>query len=282
MIHINFFSAEETFSSEGGNFFAGFFGNFDPRSNTRISKIRFSIDPVSRSGSTVFIEALGQTRTISAPEEVEYDAQQLNLKKPCMKETKECSFPLRMATPSLLLLMAEEFQSSDAFKVLPSIKLPSDTYEYYAVSVPISQIPVEIDDEYADYYENYDVEFEDIEGNSAIVIVTTEDDTTLQLTLTQTIQRNNDLGNDLKDQIPSEEILAGQTVTINLPERMQTLYLPSENDLSGSRMLYLISLLCSLVVTSVGLCPVTSASVIRWWSRYPQPPPGVGGSLLPP
>ena len=75
----------------------------------------------------------------------------------------------------------------------------------------------------------------DIEGNSAIVIVTTEDDTTLQITLTQSISKV-DLGDDLKEQIPKGEIEAGQTVTVKLSKKMQTLYLPSENDLSGSHV----------------------------------------------
>ena len=172
-------------------------------------------------------------RPISAPEEIEFDAQQLNLKSPA-ERNKGVFISSKDGDPLSVIAFAEEMQSSDTFKVLPCISLPSATYEYYAVSVPISQIPIELDYD-DDYYTDMDQEFEDIEGNSAIVIVTTEDDTTLQITLTQSI-RKVDLGDDLKEQIPKGEIEAGQTVTVKLSKKMQTLYLPSENDLSGSHV----------------------------------------------
>ena len=175
---------------------------------------------------------MGVIRPISAPEEIEFDAQQLNLKSPAERD-KGVFISSKDGDPLSVIALAEEMQSSDTFKVLPCIPLPSATYEYYAVSVPISQIPVQVDEDYADYYADIDLGFEAVEGNSAIVIVTTEDDTTLQITLTQSI-RKVDLGNDLKDQIPKGEIEAGQIVTVKLLKKMQTLYLPSENDLSGS------------------------------------------------
>ena len=221
--------AKESFKSEGNSFYVGFFGNVDPKSSSQINKVRFSIDPVSGRSSTIFVKALGVTNAMSAPEEVTRDARRLNLKSPS-ERSKGVLISSKDGDPLSVIAYAEELQSSDAFKVLPCIKMPTHYYEYYAVSVPISQIPVQLDYDYGD-----DMRFEGIEGNSAIVIVTTEDDTTLQITLTQSI-RKVDLGDDIKKQIPKGEIEAGETVTISLSKRMQTLYLPSENDLSGSHV----------------------------------------------
>ncbi len=132
-----------------------------------------------------------------------------------------------------VIALAEEFQSSDALKVLPCLHHPSDSYEYYAVSVPISQIPVPNDPNDDNEGDNHNSKFLDIEGRSALVIVTTEDDTTLQITLTQNVDL---FADDLKDQVPKGKIEAGETVAINLPRRIQTLYLGSDKDLSGSRV----------------------------------------------
>ena len=134
-------TAEEGFSSEGNSFFAGFFNNINPQSSSQISKVRFSIDPISRRSSTVFVEAMGEIRPISAPEEVEFDAQQLNLKSPG-ERNKGVFISSKDGDPLSVIALAEEIQSSDTFKVLPCIPLPSAIYEYFAVSVPISRIPI--------------------------------------------------------------------------------------------------------------------------------------------
>ena len=167
--------------------------------------------------------------TYSTPIEFGFPADKINLRSPEERDKGVYIYSKDGEAMSVIAL-AEEFQSSDAFKVLPCVHHPSDGYEYYAVSVPISQI------ERQDDYEDDDPqasEFLDIEGRSALVIVTTEDDTTLQITLTQNVDL---FADDLKDQVPKGEIEAGQPVTINIAKRIQTLYLGSDEDLSGSRV----------------------------------------------
>ena len=80
-----------------------------------------------------------------------------------------------------------------------SILLPVDIYEYYAVSVPIARIPV------YDYDDGTpsEGEFEEAQGNSAIVIVTSEKETVLNITLTQTVAIT---AEDLLQQIPGGEL----------------------------------------------------------------------------
>ncbi len=179
--------------------------------------------------ATVFVQSPlddGKTETYSTPIEFEFQANQINLRSP-NERNKGVYIYSKDGDPLSVIALAEEIQSSDAFKVLPCVHHPSNGYEYYAVSVPISQIP-EQDEDYPDASE-----FLDIEGRSALVIVTTEDDTTLQITLTQNVDLEAD---DLKDQVPKGEIEAGLPVTINLPKRIQTLYFGSDEDLSGSRV----------------------------------------------
>lgn len=177
--------------------------------------------------ATVFVQSPlddGKTETYSTPIEFEFKADKINLQSPD-ERNKGVYIYSKDGDPLSVIALAEEIQSSDAFKVLPCVHHPSNGYEYYAVSVPISQIPERDVD--------YPGEFLDIEGRSALVIVTTEDDTTLQITLTQNVDL---LADDLKAQVPKGEIQSGETVAINILKRIQTLYLGSDEDLSGSRV----------------------------------------------
>ena len=131
--------------------------------------------------------------------------------------------------PLSIVAYVEEFISSDTYKVLPCVLLPVDIYEYYAVSVPIARIPV------YDYDDGTpsEGEFEEAQGNSAIVIVTSEKETVLNITLTQTVAIT---AEDLLQQIPGGELKAGISFIVKLPKQAETLYIASENDLTGSRV----------------------------------------------
>ena len=226
---------EESFTTEGNSFFVGFFGNFNPGSSSRINKVRFAVNSVTNQQVTVFVQSPlddGKIETYSTPIEFEFEADKINLQSP-EERNKGVYIYSKDGEAMSVIALAEEFQSSDAFKVLPCVHHPSDGYEYYAVSVPISQIQERQDDYDEDYEYTQASEFLDIEGRSALVIVTTEDDTTLQITLTQNVDL---FADDLKDQVPKGEIEAGQPVTINIAKRIQTLYLGSDEDLSGSRV----------------------------------------------
>ena len=124
----------------------------------------------------------GKIETYSTPIEFGFPADKINLQSPEERDKGVYIYSKDGEAMSVIAL-AEEFQSSDAFKVLPCVHHPSDGYEYYAVSVPISQIQDDYEDD--DFLQAS--EFLDIEGRSALVIVTTEDDTTLQITLTQNV-----------------------------------------------------------------------------------------------
>ncbi|XP_064388263.1 uncharacterized protein LOC135336419 isoform X3 [Halichondria panicea] len=226
--------SEESFTTEGNSFSIGFFGNFNPGSSSSINKVRFAVNSVTNQQVTVFVQSPLDDRkieTYSTPIEFGFSADKINLRSPEERD-KGVYIYSKDGEPMSVIALAEEFQSSDAFKVLPCVHHPSDGYEYYAVSVPISQIQ-ERQDDYEDDDYTPASEFLGIEGRSALVIVTTEDDTTLQITLTQNVDL---FADDLKDQVPKGEIEAGQPVTINIARRIQTLYLGSDEDLSGSRV----------------------------------------------
>ncbi len=230
---------EESFTSEGSTFFVGFFGNFNPNSATAIDKVRFAVDSISGDKSTVFVQSIadGGNKPFDSPFEVEFPARLINLRG-SNERNKGIRIYSKDGDPISVVALAEEIQSADAFKVLPCIYQPSNGYEYYAVSVAISRIVVPPGDD-ADQFPEETVEFSPIEGRSALVIVTTEDDTTLLITPTQPIEL---LADDLKNEIPNElfqeggQVRAGQTISITLSKEMQTLYLASDDDLSGSRI----------------------------------------------
>ena len=198
----------------------------------RIGKIRLAVDPVGREQASFSVETLKEgEKKFLAPREVEFDSIDLNLKN-VAERSKGIIITSEDGDPLSVVALAEEYHSADAFKVLPCIPLPNNGYEYYAVSVPISQIRITLDEDYE--YPDFDKEFEDIEGNSAIVIVTTEENTVLEITLTQDVAVN--IADDLKNQIPKGIIEAGKTVTVGFSKRFESLYLSSINDLSGSRV----------------------------------------------
>ncbi len=233
----SYYLGEESFTSEGNNFAIGFFGNFKPRADSIINKVRFAVNSADPNiKSTVFMQSHLDDRETAfvTPFETELPANFINLDNPEDRDRGIHIFS-KDGDPITVIALNEEIQSSDAFKVIPCVYQPSIGYEYYAVSVAISRIVVQQDDdEYAYLYEEEQAEeIASIEGRSALVIVTTEDDTTLLITLTQEVEL---LADDLKDQVPKGVIEPGQTVSITLKKAMETLYLGSDNDLSGSRI----------------------------------------------
>ena len=171
---------------------------------------------------------LGTKTAYSAPTEIEIKGSDVSINSDSIRDR---AVVVKSVNNDSLSVMAyvEEFISSDTYKVLPCILLPVETYEYYAVSVPIAKIPVY---DYDDGTDN-DEAFEETQGNSAIVIVTSERETVLNITLTQTVKIT---AEDLWLQIPEGKFEIGHPVTVKLPNQAQTLYIASENDLTGSRV----------------------------------------------
>ena len=102
----------------------------------------------------------------------------------------------------------DELHSTDAFTALPCSHLPSiSSYEYYAVSVPLTPVI-------------------DNTAQSAFLIVACSDSTTVSITPSQTISH---------PYIPNLTIRAGTTFSVQLQER-QTLYVQDREDLTGSKV----------------------------------------------
>lgn len=120
-----------------------------------------------------------------------------------------------------VVAFSEEITSADSYCILPCVFLPS-LYEYYAVSVPRTQL-----------MELVDGELEPVAARerSAFLIVSSEDSTMINLTLTQTVETAG--ASDLQQF--GSSIRRGETVSLTL-DAAKTLYISSLEDLTGSRV----------------------------------------------
>ena len=126
-----------------------------------------------------------------------------------------------------VIALAEEFTSSDAFKVLPIVNLPNEGYEFYGVSVSITQVEI------VDMNETLPL---DPSGNSVMILVTNEPNTVLTITSTTAIDISAAVDNDLKELTGTDVLLPGVPLTIAFQRAGQTLYLGSRSDITGSKV----------------------------------------------
>ena len=119
-----------------------------------------------------------------------------------------------------VIAINEELTSADTFRVLPCVYLPDDGYEYYALSVPAS------------FQEGEDEDGFIPEEQSAFIIVATEDDTQVTIILTETVDMSE--ATDLNLETDTFEAGIPEIVVL---QRLQTLYITSLNDLTGSRVI---------------------------------------------
>ena len=174
------------------------------------------------------VDALGTQTVYTAPTEVSMDSGLLDLESVSTRD-KAIFIESQNGDPLSVIAYVEEFQSSDTFKVLPSVTLPVTAYEYYAVSVPQSVIVLPTDPDYSDYEEVLDPQ-----GNSTIVIVTTEENTVLNVTLTQDVSLSG--ANDIVQQIGTDLLISNEEFSFKLSAKGATLYFASLDDLTGSRV----------------------------------------------
>lgn len=197
-------------------------GQFFRRANIRLSVCAVDTDPVSFS-----VETRDGRLTRTTPSEVSL-SRNLRLTSP---GDRDRGIIVRSEDGNQLsvIVISEEFTSSDSFKVLPSVNLPNTEYEYYALSVPITEtvVPTATPGE--------PELLQEPQGNSVIVIVTSQPNTQLTLTLSQEVDISS--AQDIVQQISSTVINAGETVVFTLPNAGQTLYLNSLFDVTGSRVL---------------------------------------------
>ncbi len=185
------------------------------------------MSPVKAGQSRFTLEFQGKDNKYTAPTEVELKAEDVNLDS---EKTRDQAIIVRSEAGDQLSVVAyaEEHTSSDTFKVMPGVRLPDSGYEYYAVSVPRAGLRV------TSMFTQAEVAAP-LQGKSAMVIVTTEDNTEISITLTQDIANID--ANDIMDQIGGGNILtAGEMYTFTFSRGAQTLYLASEDDLTGSRV----------------------------------------------
>ena len=177
--------------------------------------------------SSFTLEALGKENKYTAPTEVELKAADVNLDS---VKSRDQAIIVKSDSGDQLSVVAyaEEYSSSDTFKVMPCVRLPDTGYEYFAVSVPRAGLTV------TNFITQQEI-MAPLQGRSAIVIVTTEENTVISVTLTQDI--TNIDANDIMDQIGGgDTLLAGVEYSFTFSEGTQTLYLASEDDLTGSRV----------------------------------------------
>ena len=185
------------------------------------------MSPVTAGQSSFTLDFLGKDDRYTAPTEVELKAGDVNLDS---EKTRDQAIVVRSENgdPLSVVAYAEEYSSSDTFKVMPCVQLPDNRYEYYAISVPRAELTV------TNFITQEEVSAP-LQGKSAIIIVTTEDNTRISITLTQNI--TNIDANDIMDQIGGGDTLrAGVEYNFTFSKGTQTLYLASEDDLTGSRV----------------------------------------------
>lgn len=225
--NLNYVGASN-FEAEGTKFYFGFFGNFLPIQRFRINKVRLYVSSATGFPASFMVTVAGTSTNYITPMEVTMDADQVSIQSDSVRDRAVVVQSINNI-PLSVVSYAEEFTSSDTFKVLPCIPLPVEIYEYYAISVSLAKIALPDDEEY-----DYDYEaFEEPLGNSAIVIITTETDTELTISLTQSVTIT---AQDLLDQVPEGKFDIGVPVTLRFPDVAQSLYIGSIDDLTGSRI----------------------------------------------
>ena len=217
-------TGDEAYSRPGTEFHFGFFNNLRfasqlSEANLRVQVTSDDVEPatvrVSYEGSDGDEVIVGPGETVSIPVD-------LDLRLGGIGERDKAVVVESINGQGISVAgLSEEITSGDSFCVFAPVFFPA-TYEYYAVSVPRTQI-VSISDGV--------VEIIEPEEKSAFLIVTTEDSTEITLTLTQTV--STDGADDLSEFGPT--INSGETISLML-NRDQTLYISSVDDLTGSHV----------------------------------------------
>ena len=216
------------FEAEGNKFFLGYFSNYIPPGHFVLNKARLFVNPTESLQSSFMLNVSGTVSNLTAPTEVQMNANDVSIVSDNIRD-RAIIIQSMDDSPLSVVGYAEEFTSSDTWKVLPNVYLPVMNYEYYAISVSIARIPI-------DPEEDYDYEGEEFLppiGNSVIIIITSEKDTEITINLNRDVRIT---APDLLQQIPEGEFKADVPVTIQLPNEAQTLSLTSVEDLTGSRI----------------------------------------------
>ena len=134
------------------------------------------MSPIKAGQSQFTLDFQGKDSKYTAPTEVELKAEDVNLNS---EKTRDQAIIIRSENGDELSVVAyaEEYSSSDSFKVVPCVRLPDCSYEYYAMSVPRAGLT------FTNIFTQEELSAP-LQGKSAMVIVTTEDNTEISITLT--------------------------------------------------------------------------------------------------
>ena len=151
----------------------------------------------------------------------------------------------------------DEFASTGTFQASPFVFLPNQLYEFFVVTSSKTVDPEDVEDAY----------------KAMFMVVTTEDNTAITLTLTVSLNLIGveDITTDGSSKVT---LVAGQPKSFNMNE-MQTLYVRSEEDLTGSLVQSSkpVSVFsgheCGNVPASIGLCDLMVEQVppVATWGK---------------
>ena len=216
-------TGDESYTTSGSIYHLGFFNNL--RFTSLLSQANLRVQVTSDDSETANVRVSYQdtevVREVPPGEATSVDVDsQLRLNNIGERDKAVVVESLNGQRISVVGL-SEEVTSSDTFCVLPLVFLPT-SYEYYAISVPKTEIQSVSEGEVEDITP---------EEKSAFLIVSTDDGTQISLTLTQSV--STDDADDLSQFGPM--INRGETVSLTL-DRDKTLYVSSVDDLTGSRV----------------------------------------------
>lgn len=207
-IYVN--TAEEEFSSLGTEFFVAFPNNLEltpalSRANLRLRVATHEEGPVN-----IKVQNVNKTTTESVTSQEKSAQVEVSIEQK-LRNITERSKGLKVESVDKkgvsVVALSEERTSGDMFLVLPPVYLP-DKYEYYAVSVEeVMDDPIH---------------------KSAFLIVATDNTTSISITPTQNVNLSS-----AANITGSGNVGEPMLVTLN---EMDTLYISSLNDLSGSKV----------------------------------------------
>ena len=207
----------EEFMSEGSEFYLAFFDNLDLGQFLTRASVTLRVNNMDQSSQNISISYNSRIEQmeIDSGGSVNFDLPVDIRLKDIGEMDKGISVQSVDGAALSVTAFGNELTSSDTYKLLPCVYLPS-LYEYYAVSVELENHTVIEDDE---------VITPEPSGDSVLVVVASEDNTQVTITPTQDVFF-----------APEKETLAGTSETLTLNKR-ETLFVSSLEDLTGTHII---------------------------------------------
>ena len=211
-------TAEESFTGSGSEFYLAFFDNLDFVQFLTKASVSVRVSNLEERPQTVRIsfDTKNNETEIGPGSSMDYYFP-VSLRLENIGEMGKGVVVRSMDGAGLsVTAYGDELTSSDTYRILPCVYLPS-VYEYYAVSVAVQDITIVDDGE--------EIVLDPL-GNSVFVVVASEDNTQVTVTPTQSVSIISP--ND-------DKTLPGTSKTVTLNKR-ETLFVSSVEDLTGSHV----------------------------------------------